>query len=204
MNRNQYMSKVIINKYNAFVFKWRHQLSEGCGLQVNQTTPCWGEFLIKNTKFFDTARDGLMYKGIGPYYPDYDSRIGNVFTLPVLTSTNIVTNKLNGLSPIDVSVCLIMCYPDDAVIKITGIIDTESKRKMYIAITAFGSVICKTITDTKLIKFGTNQYINKFIDLIKAFRSDNSLDDWIKMLEDIDALQTIVDITTNNPSFYYQ
>jgi hypothetical protein len=160
---------------HAFMFKWKHNFTEMSGLHVlhvsHSTTICWNTFINTNRIVIDT----FVNNSLKPIYSEHP------------TSTTFV-NRVDVMLP-DVAICEHMCYPKDKVIRMCGINDTETQQKMHIAITTFGTVICKTNTDTKIVKFGTIQYTDEIIMLIRQFRSNKSLRDWIQMLEELDILQ---------------
>lgn len=161
---------------HAFLFKWKHNFDAQMGLHVSPSSNNWSAFMTTNHNIISNICEKLLF-------PTYTKQV----------AVKTMINRIN-FPILDLTLCETMCYPHDTVILLTGIREKDLKvgdtgRAMNIAVTAFGSIICKTNTDVQMVKYGTIRYADEIIRLIKLFQCSNSLNIWIEMLGELDVLQ---------------
>lgn len=165
------MEILIERGLHAFVFKWREYLDITSGCHSSHNSTNLSTFINIRKNYLKTITNGLLN-------PMYSER----------RTSEHVFHFVDVSSP-DVAVCEYLCYPGDKIIRMYGIHDDETNKDMYVVISACGTIIKKTNNDTCIIKIGFVQYVDEIIKLIKLIKCNNSLNLWIKMIEDLDIIQ---------------
>lgn len=170
------MDDVIKRQLHAFAFKWQRYLKLTETGQPNEVhrihvTNHWREFIDMHK----SKLDNMIRHLLSPTYTKNREPI-------------VLTHSVN-VPAVDVAVCEYLCYPDDKVILIQGVIDNALQQKMYVVVTTHGSLITKTNACIKMIKFGTICYNDEIIKIIQSIKCYNSLEDWMEILGELDNIQ---------------
>lgn len=165
------MEILIERGLHAFVFKWKDYLDITSGSHSSHNSVNWNTFLNIRKNYLKIITNGLLN-------PIYSER----------RTSEHVFHFVDIPSP-DVAVCEYLCYPGDKIIRMYGVHDDETDKDMYVVISAYGSIIKKTNSDVCIVKMGLIQYTDEIVKLVKLIKCNNSLNLWIKMIEDLDIIQ---------------